>query len=256
MNKNETDGAGELINMSICQLLFTWSEVLRTVWVNNSKKQRIKIEPLHNQSRKPQKAQAVCPLRTIALHPCYSCCSEPSKLKSWNTSIRETWQRWRKWVKCKSNLFFTHFCDSQLSPKWGVFLRSILWRCSGNADWREGQVVEILITSISKIPVGVFTLARMCSGSGPWGKKKSLSAFISCSQFRSSLALSFPPSLCKTAFHPTPTLPRSCQFLLLVSAVLNLFRQPCCRLCPATWGKQPMVSVPSWKSLELKLQQS
>lgn len=185
MNKNETDGAVELINMSICQFSFTWSRALRIAWVNNSKKQRTKIEPLHNQSRKPEKAWAVWPLCTIALHPCYSCCSEPSKLMSWNTGIRQTWQRWRRRVKCRCKLFFTHLCNSQPSPKWGAFLRTIMWRCSGNADCRlrEGQVVEILITSISEIPVGGFMLAQMWSGSGPWGKKKSLSAFVSCSQF-------------------------------------------------------------------------
>lgn len=78
MNKNETDGAVELINTSICQFSFTWSRALRIARVNNSKKQRTKIEPLHNQSRKPEKPRlfALCaPLHcilataTVVSHP-------------------------------------------------------------------------------------------------------------------------------------------------------------------------------------------
>lgn len=62
-----------------------------------------------------------------------------------------------------------------------------LWAFSEDAmetDYilKEGQRVEIFTNSISKILVGIFKLAWMCSGSYPWGKKY-LSAFGICSQF-------------------------------------------------------------------------
>lgn len=85
----------------------------------------------------------------------------------------------------------------------------------------------------------------------PSGKsnRRSLSQhLVAAHSFRSSVAFSFPLLLCKTAFHSTPTLFCSCQFLLPVSTVLCLLRQPCCRLSLAVRGKQAMLSVPSGKA--------
>lgn len=50
---------------------------------------------------------------------------------------------------------------------------------------------------------------------GPSSKRSLCQHLLAASNFRSSLAFSFPPLLGETAFHPTPTLLCSCWFLLL-----------------------------------------
>lgn len=96
--------------------------------------------------------------------------------------------------------------------------RSFLLRCNGNADCRliGGPRVEIFIKNIPEILVGIFVLPCLCMVSwGPSSKRSLCQHLLAASNFRSSLAFSFPPLLGETAFHPTPTLLCSCWFLLL-----------------------------------------
>lgn len=191
MNKNDTDGAVEFINISTCHSLFTWSRVIRIAWVN-TENWRTKIKTFPNQKRKPKQAQAVCPVCTIAQRPCYSCCTGPSKVRGWNTGIRWRQQGRKRRVKCRSHTSENnHSWLSGVIKTRGIFkkyLMKVQWKfpLCGNANCRlrVEKRVEIFIKSISEILVGIVMLACNITFSlRKIEQEKSLSPFASCAQF-------------------------------------------------------------------------